>query len=568
MRIDHAESPSACKDATPMTAGAEKSRMKSALATTSALTGPETLKGLRSNEVFVGIVGPAGSGSGTAADALKRNFEEEQFEVELISASTLIRSAALSCDLDVPSEIHRKTLDDVITLQNRGDELREGAKYGLKEDHSAVARMALIEIARRRAKNQKLEYSGDPVEPDGSCRAYIIYSIRHPAEAALLREAYQDAFALLGIVCGPKEREIRIIDKYFEMKDRQKREVKEKVKFFLERDENSSEKYGQHVSDAFHEADFFVDNSKRVDNIQTTGMNYELTRFVKIMTQSNIVRPTTAETAMHHAHSAKLRSACLSRQVGAALVDAYGNIVATSTNDVPRAGGGLYGEGFATVAGNTGEVEGAGKKKDSRCAFRGTVFCSNYREQNDIINDLIEKIQSRGLDIEQSELVTLFRSTRIGGLLEFSRAVHAEMDAILSAAIAGISPRACRLFVTTFPCHYCARHIVASGIDEVQYIEPYPKSKAINLHEDSICTNPDDWQPPSNEGMQVLFRPFVGVAPRFYHKSFFKDRSYKDDVTGEFAMGEPRWSRPTDIYKISYSSIEAELGLRFTDDRP
>jgi len=37
-----------------------------------------------------------------------------------------------------------------------------------------------------------------------------------------------------------------------------------------------------------------------------------------------------------------------------------------------------------------------------------------------------------------------------------------------------------------FPCHYCEGQIVSGGVDEVQFIEPYPKSLAIDLHDDSI----------------------------------------------------------------------------------
>ena len=116
-----------------MTVNVQKSRTKSSLAATSALTSQETLEELRSNEVFVGIVGPAGSGSGTAAEALKLNFEEEQFEVDMISASSLIRSAALCYGLDASTETRRKTLDDVLMLQDRGDELREETKCEQKK---------------------------------------------------------------------------------------------------------------------------------------------------------------------------------------------------------------------------------------------------------------------------------------------------------------------------------------------------------------------------------------------------------------------------------------------------
>lgn len=64
-----------------------------------------------------------------------------------------------------------------------------------------------------------------------------------------------------------------------------------------------------------------------------------------------------------------------------------------------------------------------------------------------------------------------------------------------------------RLFSTTFPCHNCAKHIVAAGIREVIYIEPYPKSQVAALFSDSIALD----RPPTAN--QVAFSSFVGFAP-------------------------------------------------------
>src|SRR5204863_5119044 len=122
--------------------------------------------------------------------------------------------------------------------------------------------------------------------------------------------------------------------------------------------------------------------------------------------------------------------------------------------------------------------------------------------------------------IRRNTLRQLIRKSRVGDLIEFSRAVHAEMDAVLSAGREGISTVGCRLYVTTFPCHYCARHLVSAGIDEVQFIEPYPKSLAIDLHDDSIVVEAADWTPPSEGGQQVWFHPFSGVSPRLYKRAF------------------------------------------------
>lgn len=63
------------------------------------------------------------------------------------------------------------------------------------------------------------------------------------------------------------------------------------------------------------------------------------------------------------------------------------------------------------------------------------------------------------------------------------------------------------LYCTTFPCHSCARHIVASGIKNVIYIEPYPKSLANELHNDSVTTA-------EHSDNKVRFVQYDGIAPK------------------------------------------------------
>jgi deoxycytidylate deaminase len=70
-------------------------------------------------------------------------------------------------------------------------------------------------------------------------------------------------------------------------------------------------------------------------------------------------------------------------------------------------------------------------------------------------------------------------------LTEFGRDVHAEMSAIVSAARRGTSTEGAYLYCTTFPCHNCAKHIIAAGIRQVVYVEPYAKSFAAEFHLDS-----------------------------------------------------------------------------------
>ncbi|MGE8136487.1 anti-phage dCTP deaminase [Novosphingobium subterraneum] len=519
----------------------------------------------RSNEIWLGVVGPVGAGGSHAIKALEKACGAAGYKIEQIKMSDLIRSWAIEHDMDVPP-VGTKTLESVETMQNLGDEIR-------KRDPAGVARLCLAAIAEKRAeKTGKTFTRGEVVEPDQEKRAYLIDSIRHPAETSLFRRAYGNAFALVGVVCREDIRRERIIGKYLNNQQRGDPEQIRLVDKFIERDaDDSSATHGQHVTSAFHEADFFIDNSEQEGEDQRVVLEDELGRLIGIITHSRIIRPTIEETAMHHAHSARVRSACLSRQVGAALVDGDGTVVSTGTNEVPRAGGGVYGEHFS----------GTASAADHRCAFKpGEKFCSSNVEQNRIIDELIEALPALKAVEDQDALRARIRKTRLGGLIEFSRAVHAEMDALLSAGREGVSTIGTRLFVTTFPCHYCARHIVSAGVYEVQFIEPYPKSLALTLHVDAIAVEEDKWMPPEEistaeekrravaskkagesaaEQGRVLFKPFVGVAPRLYLRAFEKTRDLKDKVTGAIRLGTPTWGDEWSPFTSAYPELEAAL---------
>lgn len=88
------------------------------------------------------------------------------------------------------------------------------------------------------------------------------------------------------------------------------------------------------------------------------------------------------------------------------------------------------------------------------------------------------------------------------------------MEALLSCARNNISSRGATLYSTTFPCHNCAKHIIAAGIRRVVYVEPYPKSKAAEFHSDAATLGF------SGSETTVHFEPFVGVGPRRFFDLF------------------------------------------------
>lgn len=77
-----------------------------------------------------------------------------------------------------------------------------------------------------------------------------------------------------------------------------------------------------------------------------------------------------------------------------------------------------------------------------------------------------------------------------GEHIELSTAFHAEAAVVALAAKQGISLQGASLFVTTFPCPYCAKVVAYSGISAVYYLDGYAvldgesilKSQHVEIH--------------------------------------------------------------------------------------
>ena len=123
-------------------------------------------------------------------------------------------------------------------------------------------------------------------------------------------------------------------------------------------------------------------------------------------------------------------------------------------------------------------------------------------------------------------------------MIEYGRSVHAEMAALMDAAKRGVPVAGCTLYTTTFPCHNCAKHIVASGIQRVVYVEPYPKSFTWRLYSDSV------WIDGAGEaGKAIKFEPFVGISFRQYF-SLFSMEGIERKINGALTPWLPETASP------------------------
>lgn len=369
--------------------------------------------------------------------------------------------------------------------------------------------------------------------------AFIIDSLKRPEEVERLRKIYPGGFVLLGVHADEKRRLWKL----------QSRGVSEaNAERLVKRDWDENKKtHGQRLERTFYLSDFFV----RLDGLDDL-LDSEIRRLVELLFGQPFGTPSFDEYAMFFAFAAALRSADLSRQVGAVIARDQ-QVLSTGANDCPKPGGGLYWP----------ERDDKGILRDTtdgRDYMRG--FDSNRKVQNDIVDKLANMGKADGIDERQLRTLLGSRESPIRDLTEYGRVVHAEMDALTSCGRAGISTIGATLYCTTFPCHNCAKHIVAAGIERVVYIEPYEKSKALEFHQDSIVFGAD-----GGDNGKVRFEPFIGIGPRRFFDLFSMnlssgydvDRKKKESETGETAEWSPETARPrVQMLPSTYLDLELE----------
>lgn len=95
--------------------------------------------------------------------------------------------------------------------------------------------------------------------------------------------------------------------------------------------------------------------------------------------------------------------------------------------------------------------------------------------------------------------------TEVGCLMEEGRCIrtlHAEQNAIIQAALHGVSTHGSTLYGTCRPCHVCARMIVGAGIGRVVFSGPGPEGWALDVLEGAgveivpVLTTEDTLGPP------------------------------------------------------------------------
>lgn len=486
-------------------------------------------------ELFFGLVGAIGTDLRRVSQILTRLLSEYGYVSTPVRLSNLLKGVFP----DLPERPEETRIE---RLMDAGDRLRSGTALG--------SALALLGIAQVREERKRITPKSDGTLDK---HAFIFDSLKHPKEVEILRRIYGEAFLLIGAYSRREARLENLSRRIAESHNAAKTaDFLGPSQQLVRRDEEDIKtEYGQNVRRTFPVADVFVNASSPVDIDNSLG------RFLELLFASQFHTPTRDEFGMFQAEAVALRSAALGRQVGAAITSSDGEVIALGCNDVPKAGGGLYWE------------EDSPDHRDFRLGYD-----TNDRIKKSVLAEVLDHLKRHELLRENSEKSVeqvlnealahsgsrSMRQTQLMNLTEFGRDVHAEMAALMDAARRGVAVRGATLFTTTFPCHNCAKHIVAAGIDRVVYVAPYPKSLAAELYPDSIVVDAEAC------GGQVAFEPFVGVAPVKY-RSFFIAGERKNDFDGSVLSWEKNAATPRFVGVPALYLTQEEENLNLLYDK-
>ena len=335
----------------------------------------------------------------------------------------------------------------------------------------------------------------------------VIDAIRNPLELVYLRDQFA-AFYSIAITTNDKDRRQRLSDIGFNKRTIDAIDEKEYSGKALKNYDNF---VSQNIENCIQKSDVFFINSGEISQFTETSkkLNEQIVRYVSLMLRPGLITPTKDERCMQIAFVAKLNSGCISRQVGAALVDKNYSVKAVGWNDVPKGQ-------ISCLLRDVGKLLGSGdidafsdyEKNDKKIrAELGKKFAKreNIKTSSGLHCPFCFKDSYNAINNNQNNQV-------------HTRSLHAEENAFLQLAKYGNSTiEGGILYTTASPCELCSKKAFQLGIKQVVYVDPYPGISSIHVLASGDVKNRPELK---------LFSGAVGNA---YHRLYEPILSIKDE---------------------------------------
>jgi cytidine deaminase len=488
------------------------------------------LPSLPTPELFFGLCSPVGTDNKKVADLINDRLRRYSYDTKYLKVTDLMKSIVIK-DMTLSNSDIQGRYDTHIKYANKIREL-----FNLPYVLSVLCCAAVRNFRSEKGAETYIEK-----------QAYVFDQFKRTEEVALLRQVYGRLFIVISIYSDREKRIESLTQRiaHDHVEPRPDGSHKAAARSLVDRDEREEgDPNGQRLQETFAVADLFINMD------DPKGAEALIDRFFEGLFGANFVSPTREEYGMYMARNAALRSLDLSRQVGAAIMTSNGETITAGCNEVPKAGGGTY------WTGDTNDSRDYAKRFDSNEQIKRSLL-SNFTRQlaeTGYLRSDISKDDVNAIILKETSKDGRLRNVHLMDLLEFGRIIHAEMSALCDAARLGRAVKDAILYCTTFPCHICAKHIVAAGIKKVVFIEPYPKSYAEQLHGDAIVVGQ------AETGSKVVFEPFIGIAP-FRYRDIFERGRRKDDQ-GDFIewIDGPPQHQPNVRYTVA-TYLENEIAV-------
>lgn len=353
----------------------------------------------------------------------------------------------------------------------------------------------------------------------------VIDAIRNPYEAMFFKDRYA-AFYLVSVNAPDADRKeyLKTVHKFtgdhllsLDKKESGLETNKKQLTIKESKDPEEVRKYnlgrkqnilvGQNVKRCIEMSDIHLFNPR--NELQNNNvLKAQLAWYISLIKHPGLISPTSMERVMQIAYTAKTNSGCISRQVGAVVVNEDESIRSIGWNDVAdgqypcslRSVDGLLNE-FDSKIYSVYERSNLEFRKKIGEKFTNLIPISNITEGRNIaycFKDIKNSISEENNQVH-------------------TRSLHAEENAFLQIVkYGGQGVKGGKLYTTASPCELCAKKAYQLGIREIIYIDPYPGIS--NDHIISIGENPPEL---------VQFRGAVGKA---YHMLYEPVIPYKDEL--------------------------------------
>lgn len=429
-------------------------------------------------------------------------------------------------DLPSFSDKMKRTLNDLSgdsytrIYQLVGDNIRSsGSALSSEYDPSKI-----FSIAKRVNRIIKLFRKRSKVESKPSPVFVAIDALRNPFEALYFRERYS-AFYLMAINTPDETRKDRLM-RQFDLNHTQIKALDDKE--YSRKKDNQHMFISQDIQKCYDLADIHINNHQLGED-DFTHLSKQLAKFVALIMHPGLIMPSRFERCMQIAHTAKLNSGCLSRQVGAAITDEHYSIKAIGWNTAAQ-----------------GQTPCSLRSVDDLLNHEDKDAFSDYENNNLDFRNLVSSIYKHVTPALQQEIKGRnipYCFKDIENCLDgqknqvHTRSLHAEENAFLQISkyggqgiLGGI------LFTTSSPCELCSKKAYQLGIKRIYFIDPYPG--IANQH--ILAAGP------SSPELEL----FSGAIGRAYHQLYEPIMPYKDELELMLTI------KATDPYKKLVAELE------------